>query len=142
VGDNIDLWARAHAHKPALTFSDGDLLITATAIAHGRALVTVDEKLRTLLKRLNLQATLHEIPISYARGSHATGGDVSGVWKALFPEGMTFIPVTVGRRHVWRARANARFGAISQSTLDGDPSGSLSNLRLAVPVELVAARAA
>jgi hypothetical protein len=44
-------------------------------------------------------------------------------WKAIFPEGMTFSPVTVGRRHVWRARANARFGAISQSTLDGDPSG-------------------
>ncbi len=57
-----DLWAKASACKPALVFSDGDLLITATAIAHSRALVTVDEKLRTLLKRLNLHAALHEIP--------------------------------------------------------------------------------
>jgi predicted nucleic acid-binding protein len=58
-----DLWARANAHKPSIAFSDGDLLITATAIAHGRALVTVDEKLRRVLKALNLGTVAYELPV-------------------------------------------------------------------------------
>jgi toxin FitB len=59
-----DLWAKARASVPSITISEGDLLITATAVAHGRALVTVDEKLRDLLKRLNLSSVLHEAPIT------------------------------------------------------------------------------
>ena len=59
-----DLWAKGRSQTPALLFSDGDLLITATALAHNRLLATVDEKLRSGLKALGLQAALHELKIA------------------------------------------------------------------------------
>jgi predicted nucleic acid-binding protein len=55
-----DLWAKCRAQTPPVTLSDGDLLITATALAHNRVLVTVDEKLRSRLKELGLHGALHE----------------------------------------------------------------------------------
>jgi predicted nucleic acid-binding protein len=57
-----DIWAKARASGEAL--SEGDLLITATAIAHGRSLVTVDDKLRTQLTRLSMNSVLHDAPIT------------------------------------------------------------------------------
>ena len=59
-----DLWAKARASSPAEILSEGDLLITATALAHGRALVTVDDKLRHQLKRLTLSSVLYDAAIS------------------------------------------------------------------------------
>lgn len=48
-------------------------------------------------------------------------------WRALFPEGLVFQPVRVGRRHVWRAQATAKIAGggpgFGTFTLDGDPSG-------------------
>lgn len=56
-----DLRVQSQTRSPAIVVSEGDLLITATAIAHKRALVTVDDKLRARLKEMGLQTALHEI---------------------------------------------------------------------------------
>jgi hypothetical protein len=64
--------------------------------------------------------------------------DAGRGWRPLFPEGLTFRPVRVGRRHIWRAQAKARIGAGGAFTLEGDPCGSRGNLKQKVPVELVA----
>ena len=58
-----DLWAKGRTLTPSVVFSDGDILITATALAHNRVLATVDEKLRARLKELGLQGTLYELKI-------------------------------------------------------------------------------
>lgn len=44
-----ELWARGSVMKPAIRFSEGDLLIAATAAFHGRILLTGD---RTLVENL------------------------------------------------------------------------------------------
>lgn len=48
-------------------------------------------------------------------------------WRALFPDGIVFQPIRVGRRHVWRAQATAKIASggpgFGTFTLDGDPSG-------------------
>lgn len=59
-----DLWIKGRTQSPALVFSDGDLLIAATALAHRRALATVDENLRSRLRDLGLQSALHDVEIS------------------------------------------------------------------------------
>ena len=48
----IRLYADGKVHKPAITLSDADLLIAATAIAHERILVTADRGLYENLERL------------------------------------------------------------------------------------------
>lgn len=47
-----ELWARGRAMKPAVVFSDADLLIAVTAARYGRALVTCDARLATNLERI------------------------------------------------------------------------------------------
>ena len=47
-----DLWARAQRAAPAVTFEEGDLLIAATALHHGRTLVTSEERLVSALSRI------------------------------------------------------------------------------------------
>jgi predicted nucleic acid-binding protein len=59
-----DLWVKCRTHKPAIVLSEGDLLITATALAHNRALVTVDENLRSRLKQLGLHGSVCEIAVA------------------------------------------------------------------------------
>jgi len=46
------LWADAATHKPALTFTDGDLLIAATAAFHRRPLATAEVGLAEGLEKL------------------------------------------------------------------------------------------
>jgi hypothetical protein len=60
------------------------------------------------------------------------------VFQALFPEGLTFRPAENAARRVWAISGTARLDSLK---LSGDPSGSLSNLRLLVPFDLVALRA-
>src|SRR5206468_4284700 len=47
-----ELWAQGQVQKPAIVFSEGDLLIAATAAAHERTLVTSDEALAANLLRV------------------------------------------------------------------------------------------
>jgi len=49
-----DLWARGRIKRPAITLSDGDLLIAATAIAHEHKLLTTDVPLGDRLMELEL----------------------------------------------------------------------------------------
>lgn len=48
------LWVKLKSHKPSLCLSEADLLVAATAAAHGRVLVTADVGLVR-----NLQAIEH-----------------------------------------------------------------------------------
>lgn len=47
-----ELWARGRAQKQAILFSDGDLLIAATASLHSETLVTFDAKLAKNLEAI------------------------------------------------------------------------------------------
>ncbi len=46
------LWADGRAHKPALVFTDADLLVAATAAAHGRTFATADVGLAEGLQKI------------------------------------------------------------------------------------------
>lgn len=58
------MYAEAACHKPAITLSDGDLLIAATAIAHDRVLVTVDGPLHKNLKKLGYGDAVLALPLA------------------------------------------------------------------------------
>jgi predicted nucleic acid-binding protein len=47
-----ELWAQGRAKRPAIVFSDGDLIIAATASLHGETLVTFDAKLAKNLEAI------------------------------------------------------------------------------------------
>jgi hypothetical protein len=67
----------------------------------------------------------------------ALGADLPAmreVFQALFPEGLTFRPATSTPRRVWVITGTARLDSLKFSS---DPSGSLSNLRLAIPLSVV-----
>ncbi|HEY6723377.1 MAG TPA: hypothetical protein VI197_05070 [Polyangiaceae bacterium] len=48
------LWARARSHKPSIVFTDGDLLIAATAAFHRRPFATSEVNLAKNLKAIGL----------------------------------------------------------------------------------------
>lgn len=60
----IRLYADGQLHKPAITLSDGDLLIAATAIAHERILVTADRRLYENLARLGYGESAELLPLA------------------------------------------------------------------------------
>jgi hypothetical protein len=61
------------------------------------------------------------------------------VFQTLFPDGLTFRPATSAPRRVWAISGSARLDSLK---LSSDPSGSLSNLRLESPLDLVVLQAA
>jgi len=48
------LWAKGRTHKPAIVFTDADLLIAATASFHGRAFATSEKNLLTNLRAIGI----------------------------------------------------------------------------------------
>lgn len=58
-----EIWRRARREKPAVVFSEGDLLIVATAMLHQCTLVTCDGKLADGLKRIGYQGPLEVLPV-------------------------------------------------------------------------------
>jgi predicted nucleic acid-binding protein len=58
------LWAEGRDLKPAHLFSDGDLLIAATAAFHGRPFVTADANLAEGLRRLSFPVGVELVPIA------------------------------------------------------------------------------
>jgi hypothetical protein len=61
------------------------------------------------------------------------------VFQALFPDGLTFRPAENAARRVWAISGTARLASLK---LSSDPSGSRFNLRLEIPLSVVALRAA
>jgi predicted nucleic acid-binding protein len=55
------LYARAAAAKPAIVIDDADLLILATAEAHGMRLLTSDKKLHEQCLRMSLDARVEYV---------------------------------------------------------------------------------
>lgn len=59
-----DLWVRGQLHKPAVNVSEGDLLILATAITHGRALLTTDAALGDRAQELGVGGAVEVLPLA------------------------------------------------------------------------------
>ena len=57
------IWAQARARKPALSLSDADLIIAATAEFHGRTLATADMRLAENLRLLGFRSVM-VVPLS------------------------------------------------------------------------------
>ena len=60
-------------------------------------------------------------------------------FQALFPEGLTFRPAENAARRIWAISETAPPDSLNLSC---DPSGSLFNLRLEIPLNIVVLRAA
>jgi len=59
-----ELWARGRRVKPAVVFEEGDLLIAATALAHGRTLVTCEARLRDGLIASGIELDIEVIEVA------------------------------------------------------------------------------
>lgn len=56
------LWAEAKVQEPSVVMSEGDLLIAATALFHGHALATSDERLARALAKVRFAMPVHVVP--------------------------------------------------------------------------------
>ena len=58
------LWAKARQQRPAVVFTDADLLIAVTAALHGRAFATSEARLVENLRRIEYTAPMQVIETS------------------------------------------------------------------------------
>jgi predicted nucleic acid-binding protein len=58
------LWAKARQHRPAIVFTEADLLIAATAALHGRAFATSEARLVDNLRRIEFSVETQVIDAS------------------------------------------------------------------------------
>lgn len=66
MGWNVaaQLWAKARQQRPAVVFTDADLLIAVTAALHGRAFATSEARLAENLRKVEYAAPMHVIEAS------------------------------------------------------------------------------
>ena len=57
------LWAEGRSQKPAHVFSDGDLLVAATAAFHGQDFATADARLAEGLNKLAFPVVVQVLPM-------------------------------------------------------------------------------
>ncbi|MBI5482449.1 MAG: PIN domain-containing protein [Deltaproteobacteria bacterium] len=58
-----DLWVKGQMHRPALNVAEADLLILATAIVHGRVLLTTDAALGERARELGVGEAVEVAPL-------------------------------------------------------------------------------
>ncbi|MBX3182444.1 MAG: PIN domain-containing protein [Polyangiaceae bacterium] len=58
------LWARGRAVKPAINFSEADLLIATTAAIHGRPFATSERRLAENLRQIGFPSDVWVVPVS------------------------------------------------------------------------------
>jgi predicted nucleic acid-binding protein len=58
------VWADGRAHRPAIVFTDADLLIAATAATHRRRFATSEGRLADNLRRIGFPVEVQVVPIT------------------------------------------------------------------------------
>jgi predicted nucleic acid-binding protein len=66
------LWADGRAHRPAIVFTDADLLIAATAAIHGRTFVTSEGRLADNLRQIGFPVAVQVVPAAGSPPSPAS----------------------------------------------------------------------